>query len=78
MNFQDFFTECQHLITEEIDLPFDSPFTPSWIDKYMPEFQMCYEIYYDGYLTPQDAVEVHFSDIERQTRHLKRSKTLMK
>ena len=74
MTFQDYFTHCQLLITEEIDLPFDRPFTQAWLDKFTPEFEM----YYDEGLTSIHAVEVHFSDIESQTRHLKRCKTLMR
>jgi hypothetical protein len=74
MTFQEYFTKCQILITDEIDLPFDQPFTQAWIDKFTPEFEM----YYNEGLTPVEAVEVQFSDIERQTRHLKRCKTLMK
>lgn len=74
MTFQQYFTECQTLITKEIDLPFDKPYSQPWIDKFTPEF----EAYHGNNLTPDEAVKVHFADIESRSLKEKKRKTLMK
>lgn len=74
MTFQEYFTECQTLITKEIDLPFDCPFSDNWLNKYNAEFSM-YQ--YNG-LTPAEAVKLHFADIESRSLKEKKRKTLMK
>ena len=74
MTFQDYFTECQTLITKEINLPFDCPFSDDWINKYNGEFSM---LQYYG-LTPEEAVRMHFDDIDRRALIMKKSETLMK
>lgn len=74
MTFQEYFTNCQILITKEIDLPFDKPYSQAWIDKFAPEF----EAYHVNNLTPDEAVKVHFADIESKSLKEKKRKTLMK
>ena len=74
MTFQKYFTECQTIITKEINLPFDCPFSDDWLNKYNAEFSM---LQYYG-LTPEEAVRMHFDDIDRRALIMKKRKTLMK
>ena len=61
MTFPEYFQACQSLITKEIDLPFDCPFTDDWLNAHNAEFSM---FEYAG-LTPEKAVKMHFERIGR-------------
>lgn len=74
MTFNDFFAEVKTLITEQIDLPFDCLFNQEWQNKYIPEFEM----YFQYNLSPEEAVNAHFADIDDNVKRLKRNRTLMK
>ena len=72
MTFQEYFTQCQTLITQEINLPFDCLFSDDWIDKYTNEFETWH--YYE--ITPEEAVKMHFDKIDRIDLMVKKSKTV--
>lgn len=74
MPFETYFQQVQATITKEINLPFDAPFTDKWIDKYNDEFE---RLYNEG-LTPEQAVRIHFADIDSKALKLKRVKTTKK
>ena len=74
MTFETYFQQCRWLIKKEIDLPFDCPLSDAWLNRYNAEFSM---LQYYG-LTPQQAVRIHFEDIDRRALIMEKRKTLIK